>query len=273
MSNLGQLTNVSFPLATRNNSSFAIDGITESAGGLLVYGGGVMIHGSTAGRAMVNAAASPAGAASEAPSAGSVVTASGESGLHGGCYHQNVGNCELGGASPEGGSGGLGSNIPCLLRPPPAALLRRNFFVHPCLPQKQVLRQAAAVVASANTTVFLRRAGSWSAQSSHPGGGRRRAARCRSLGKQAWIRQNPRAGEGLSEYPPIRAGSPSGRRQLLRPRPSMLLGLEASQQLRKSGGPSRNSRRNATAGRAALSFYADRVSHFLARLQHDRRLK
>ena len=33
--------------------------------------------------------------------------------------------------------------------------LPANFFVHPCVPQGRVLRQAAAVVASANTTVFL----------------------------------------------------------------------------------------------------------------------
>ncbi len=55
VSYLGQLTNVSFQLVARNNASFAVDGITESAGGLLVYGGGVMINGSTTGRAVVNA--------------------------------------------------------------------------------------------------------------------------------------------------------------------------------------------------------------------------
>jgi hypothetical protein len=55
VSSLGQLTNVSFQLVARNNSSFVVDGITESTGGLLVYGGGVMINGSTSGRAVVNA--------------------------------------------------------------------------------------------------------------------------------------------------------------------------------------------------------------------------
>lgn len=55
VSSLGELTNVSFQLVARNNSSFTVDGITESSGGLLVYGGGVMISGSTAGRAVVNA--------------------------------------------------------------------------------------------------------------------------------------------------------------------------------------------------------------------------
>ncbi len=51
---LGELTNVSFSLVSQSNA-FPVDGITESSGGLVVYGGGVMIDGSTAGRTVVNA--------------------------------------------------------------------------------------------------------------------------------------------------------------------------------------------------------------------------
>ncbi|HWM95237.1 MAG TPA: hypothetical protein VN493_31070 [Thermoanaerobaculia bacterium] len=51
---LGQLTNVSFSLVAQN-ASFPVDGFTESSGGLVVHGGGVMLIGSVAGRAVVNA--------------------------------------------------------------------------------------------------------------------------------------------------------------------------------------------------------------------------
>lgn len=54
LSGLGQLTNVNFHLVSRN-SSLPVDGITESSGGLLVFGGGVRVHGSPAGRSVVNA--------------------------------------------------------------------------------------------------------------------------------------------------------------------------------------------------------------------------
>jgi hypothetical protein len=50
----GELTNVSFNLVSLN-STLQVDGITESSGALFVYGGGVMILGSPAGRAVVNA--------------------------------------------------------------------------------------------------------------------------------------------------------------------------------------------------------------------------
>jgi len=50
----GELTNVSFNLVSLN-STLQVDGITESSGALFVYGGGVMIVGSPAGRTVVNA--------------------------------------------------------------------------------------------------------------------------------------------------------------------------------------------------------------------------
>lgn len=51
----GELTNVSFSLLAQGGGSFPVDGITESSGGMVVHGGGVVITGSTTGRAVVNA--------------------------------------------------------------------------------------------------------------------------------------------------------------------------------------------------------------------------
>ncbi len=51
---IGQLTNVSFNLLSRN-STLQVDGITETSGGLIVKGGGVLMDGSAAGRTVVNA--------------------------------------------------------------------------------------------------------------------------------------------------------------------------------------------------------------------------
>ena len=50
----GELTNVSFNLVSLN-SILQVDGIVETSGALFVYGGGVMIVGSPAGRTVVNA--------------------------------------------------------------------------------------------------------------------------------------------------------------------------------------------------------------------------
>jgi hypothetical protein len=54
LSYTAELTNVSFALLSQG-TSFAVDGITESSGGLSIYGGGAMIDGSPAGRTVVNA--------------------------------------------------------------------------------------------------------------------------------------------------------------------------------------------------------------------------
>ncbi len=51
---LGQLTNVSFQLVAGNNT-FPVDAITESSGGLYVYGGGVALDSNPSGRTVVNA--------------------------------------------------------------------------------------------------------------------------------------------------------------------------------------------------------------------------
>ncbi|HSN86278.1 MAG TPA: hypothetical protein VL025_05935, partial [Thermoanaerobaculia bacterium] len=58
VSSAGELTNVSFQLVSRGGA-FPVDGIIETSGGLFVYGGGVMVHGSPAGRAVINAGTVP----------------------------------------------------------------------------------------------------------------------------------------------------------------------------------------------------------------------
>jgi hypothetical protein len=54
LSYLGELTNVSVQLIALNGS-FPVDGLTESSGGLTVYGGGALVDRSTTGRTVVNA--------------------------------------------------------------------------------------------------------------------------------------------------------------------------------------------------------------------------
>jgi hypothetical protein len=51
---LGQLTNVSLQLLAGDNT-FPVDAITETAGGLYIYGGGAMLDRSLPGRTVVNA--------------------------------------------------------------------------------------------------------------------------------------------------------------------------------------------------------------------------
>jgi hypothetical protein len=75
---LGQLTNVSLSLLAGSNA-FPVDGITETAGGLILEGGGVFLEQSPAGRALVNAN----------PTAGLGVT------VHGGRYAGSSGCAAL----------------------------------------------------------------------------------------------------------------------------------------------------------------------------------